>query len=180
MAGKWSRYADKFGLDIGAFFNKSIRRALKVGVQALVANTVHDSSRAAFHWVVIPSGGNVRPGAWREMTFNPAYGHPPVGRRGDKGANKGETVAFVTEREFDRAIDATVRAPQPATRFVFSNSTPDAYDDRKGEFDPETRRRGDMYRVNAKLERAKEAAEARMQTSFSGAIQRGELRKRPL
>ncbi len=172
MAGKWSRYADRFGLDIGAFFNKSIRRALKAGVQALVANTVHDSSRAAFHWVVLPSGGAVRPGAWREMTFNPAYGHPPVGSRGDKGANKDEAVTFVTQREFDRAIDTTVRGRQPATRFLFENATPDQTDD--------TRNPKRSYRANANLAGAQEAAESRMQTSFSGAIQRGELRKRPL
>lgn len=175
---KWQRYADNVGLWIGEHFNDVMRRTLDKGITTLVAHTQHDSSRAASHWVVIPNRGRVSPGAWREMTFSPAYGRPPVGQRGDKGKNASAAVGFVRDREMRRSVNATVAGRKPATVFHFSNSTPHDYQDGADSY--ESRPGEKSYRANAKLEEAKNAALGRMAAAFNAEHARGNVRKRPL
>lgn len=179
---RWQRYADNMGLWIGEHFNSVMRRTLEKGITTLVENTQHDSSRAASHWVVIPNRGKVNPGAWREMTFNPAFGVPPVGRPGDRGRNAPAAIQHVVGREMRRSVRATIdgRSGQ-ATVFHFSNSTPHDYDDAGGGYlDDDTPRTGNSYRENAKLEQARDAALGRMSAEFNAQMARGNVRKKPL
>jgi len=177
---KWQAYADRMGLWTGDFLNETVKASLKAGIQALVRNTVHDSSRAASHWVVIPNKGRVSPGAWKQMTFQPAHGVPPVGRPGDKGKNLPIVLKDVTDREMRRSVNKAVSGRKPATTFLFHNVTPTAYNDTTGEYDSDSVRSGDNYRKNAKLEEAKQAALDAMYDKFRKQWERGNTRKIPL
>lgn len=170
---KFQAWADRTGMDLGMFFNRNIRETLKVGVETVVANTVHDSSRAASHWLVIPNRGKVNPSAWREMTFQPAHGVAPVGRIGDKGKNRGQAIQAVTSRETSRSIKKAVSGRTPATKFVFQNNIPGQWDDQNQSRDAKN---DQNYRINAGLKEAKEAAESAMQTKFTRLVAAGKVR----
>lgn len=173
----WQDYADKVGMNLAELFNENIRETVKVGVRAVVTNTVQDSGRAAFHWVVIPNRGRVNPGSWKELKFNPAYGVSPVGRPGDKGKNSGAVIQAVVSRESRRAIDATVKGRSgQATSFVFQSNVPARQvDDHWGR--PAD---ADNYRKAAKLKEAKEAALSQMKAKWDRQIALGRTRKNPV
>lgn len=173
---KWNRYAEQFGYDLSAVFNDSIRATIKVGIRALVYNTVQDSGRAAYHWVVIPNKGG-QPGRWSQLKFNPAYNHGPVGKPGDAGKNQQAVIKAVIDRETSRAVDAVVKGRKgQATKFVFQSNIPAEQVDREWGR-PEVR---ENYRKAAKLKEAKEAALSQMQSKFQKEIAKGNTRKRPL
>ena len=173
---RWQAYADKVGVDLSELLNQGIRETLKVGVRAVAANTVQDSGRAAAHWVVIPNRGSVNPGSWKEMTFNPAYGRPPVGHPGDKGRNESSVIQAVVSRESRRAIDATVKGRKgQATAFQFQSNVPSQVNDPHwGANNPSN------YRRNAELKEAKEVALTQMEAKWKRQIALGNQRKRPV
>ena len=173
----WQDYADNVGMSLAELFNENIRETVKVGVRAVVTNTVQDSGRAAYHWVVIPNRGRVNPSSWKELKFNPAYGVPPVGRPGDKGKNSGAVINAVIGRESRRAIDATVKGRSgQATSFVFQSNVP------ARQVDDHWGRPGDAenYRKAAKLKEAKEAALSQMKAKWDRQIALGRTRKNPV
>lgn len=170
---KWQAYAERTGTDMGEFFNRNIRETLKVGIEALVKNTVHDSSRAANHWVIIPNKGKVNPGSWKEMTFQPTHGVSPVGRIGDGGTNRGLTIKAVTSRETHRSINKAVAGREPASVFRFQNNIPGQYNDQDG---GKAAANGQNYRLNAGLSEARAAAESVMQVKFNSLIAAGKVR----
>lgn len=181
MAGRWGRYADRTGVWIGDLLNKTMKETLKVGVHTLVANTHMDSGRAASHWVVIPNRGNVRPGSWKQMTFNPAHGSAPVGKPGDGGRGRDKVIKAVVQREWNRSIDKVVRGARgkQATVFEFHSSVPPYYDDALGE-EVGDNEGGKSYWENAKLIEAKQAALDRMAMKFNALMAAGQARKNPL
>lgn len=192
--GKWHSYANRTGLWIGDLLNKHMRETLKVGVHTLVENTHMDSGRAASHWVVIPNRGNVSPGSWKQMKFNPAYNRPPVGAPGDNGKGRNEVIQAVVKREWNRSIDKVVRGSRgkQATAFEFHSSVPPYFDDSAGEESgpeesgwhreepPFGMAMKNSYWENAKLLEAKEAALARMAQKFNALMAAGNARKNPL
>ena len=150
---RWQAYTERMGADLSDLFNRNIRETVKAGVRALVANTQHDSSRAAYHWVVIPNKGSVNPGSWKQMTFDPMYHRPPVGGPGDKGKNKQMVIREVVQRESSRAIDKTVKGRKgQASVFTFQNNVPGQLNDLKGT--RELPASGENYRKQAKLKEA--------------------------
>lgn len=172
--GRWHQMADRHGEWLGSLFNENIRETLKVGVRTLIRNTAMDTGRAAAHWMVIPNKGG-SPGSYAQMRFpNPDYGDKPLGKRGSKGRNRAVIVKAVVEREWSRAINKQVRGRNPATRFLFESSVPDAWDDSEKDIG------GDMssgsYRVNAKLAEAEAAAKARMDAKFVALMEAGRYR----
>lgn len=176
---KWQAYADKMGADMSSLLNENIRETVKAGVRAVVTNTVQDSGRAAFHWVVIPNRGSVNPSQWNEMTFNPVYHRPPIGGPGTRGRNAQAVINAVVSRESRRAIDATVKGRSgQATSFLFQSNVP-------GQWNDVTQRReqpsnGENYRHNAELAQAKSAALSQMQARWARQAALGNLRKRPV
>lgn len=174
---QWQAYADRLGADLSELFNENIRETVKAGIRAVAVNTVQDSGRAAFHWVVIPNRGRVNPGAWKELTFNPAYGRPPIGRIGDQGRNSQQVIEAVVSRESRRAIDATVKGRQgQATSFLFQSNVPGKQTDPEwGRPDPESN-----YRINAGLKEAKEAGLTQMRARWEQQLAKGNVRKRPV
>jgi hypothetical protein len=185
MAGKWQRYAERNGIWMGEHLNRTIQRSLRVGLEALVTQTQHDSSRAAFHWVLIPSAGNVRPGAWGQSRFRPQFGIPPVGQPGDRGAGSPTVVAEVVGREMRRAVMPTVKGRQPATRFAFYNAIPEHWDDNQQVADRPVwadryPQKYKSYRENAQLEAAQMAAYAAMESVWANAFARDAVRRIPL
>lgn len=169
---KFQSLAEETGIDLGQFFNRNIRETLKAGIEALVKNTHHDSSRAATHWLVIPNKGNFNYGQWKYMKFEPAHGVKPVGRIGDKGVNRAAAIKAVTSRETARAINKAVSGRNPATKFVFHNATPESYDDRLGKEGGS----GTNYQENARLEDARKAAESVMKNKFERLVTAGKVR----
>lgn len=184
MAGKWQKYADSQGLWLGQLLNRNMREVLKIGVNTLVANTQMDSGRAAAHWVVIPNRGKVRPGAWKQMKFDPVYGRPPVGKPGDKKTEsgaEGEVIKAVVSREWNRAISKAISGRNPATGFAFHSSIPPFFDDSQGvETGPSETPGIDSYWENAHLEEAKEAALSKMTQKFNALMAAARSRKNPL
>lgn len=61
-------------------------------------HTVHDSSNAAYNWHV-----TILPGRFEAPEF--AYGHWPVGQRGDAGANSRQAMQALSMR-FNKAAEA--------------------------------------------------------------------------
>jgi hypothetical protein len=174
---QWQSYAERVGLDLSELLNRNIRETLKVGVRAVVTNTVQDSGRAAFHWVIIPNRGAVNPGKWSEMTFNPTYYRPPIGGPGDKGKNRTAVIQAVISRETRKTIDATVKGRTgQATVFQFQSNVPSQ------QVDAEWGRPGSRsnYRLNAELAKAKEAALTQMKVKWEQQIAAGNQRKRPV
>lgn len=179
VRNRWQQAANEFGLGLEDLFNSGIRDTVKTGLRALVANTQHDSSRAANHWVVVPNRGNKNPGQWAQSTFNPVYGQPPVGKPGDKGANRQATIESVMQRESRRSIDATVKGRSgQATAFIFVSSVPETWNDIEGNETPPGNEQ--RYRENARLEEAKLAAETQMQSKWLQFVEKGKYRKTPL
>lgn len=174
---KWEKYVDQFGLDLSMMFNRTIRETLKSGVRALVANTHHDSSRAANHWVVIPNRGKINRGSWKEMTFNPTYRQFPVGKIGDQGKNRQQTIDHVVERESRRSIDRTVRGRTgQASVFVFQSRVPAVWNDIEQDETPQDH--VDNYRRNAQLVEAKKVAMTQMRAKLIQQVALQNVRKK--
>lgn len=185
MAGKWQKYAERNGIWMGEHLNRTIQRALSAGLQALVLHTQHDSSRAAYHWILVPNAAGVRPGSWAQSKFRPAFGVPPVGHPGDLGSNKQSVISEVVSREMRRTVDRTVKGRKPATRFVFFNAIPEHWDDETQTAQSPVwadkypgKYKG--YQENAELDQARLAAYAAMEGVWDRAFARGAIRKIPL
>lgn len=176
---KWQAAAEEFGLGLEDLLNSGIRDTVTTGLRALVANTKHDSSRAANHWVVVANRGSKNPDQWKEMKFNPAYGVSPVGRPGDKGANQTATINSVIRRETARSIKPTVRGRSgQATSFIFVSSVPDKWNDLTAS--PTLPHNEEQYRLNANLEDAKAAAQSQMEAKWLQFVASGKYRKTPV
>lgn len=170
--GRFTRYAEAFGAEVGIFFNKAIEATLKSGLKVAIMSTKHDSSLAAYHWMVVPKGGQFRPGNRSVAQFKDLRGVAPVGERGAKGANKKAVRDAVMRREIHSAITRAVKAKIPV--FALYNDTPRFTDDVDPE-DPDAQ----SYRQNARIDTALRDAYQFMNTKFDSYIIRGQMRKVP-
>lgn len=170
--GKFTRYAEAFGGEVGLFFNRGIATTLRTGIQVAVMATKQDSSLAAYHWMVVPKGGQFRPGNRRISKFQYVRGRPPVGEKGDKGKNREAVKKHVTNRELEKVIRRAVKAKVPV--YAFYNDTPQFTDD----VDPDDAS-ASSYRSNAKIDQAMKQAYSEMNDKFKAYIARGNIRKNP-
>lgn len=156
--GKFERQAYNQMLGMTAFFNRSVQKALKAGIEAAVKTTKHDSSNAAAHWQVAgANGARSRPGqrgfgVFKDRRQTPTREKtPPIGKRRDYGANFSETLKFVSAKERSDVIEKLASGRTPETKYYFYHG---AFEGRSafgaGELD--------TYIVNANLEEAGRAA----------------------
>lgn len=165
--GKFADQTATLSLDIGALFNRAIRRALLAGLTMAVHSTHHDSSNAAAHWLIAAKGRS-RPGSrtWgklrdlRGTSTRPAT--PPVGKRRSYGMNEIATVKFVRDRELREVVEKLVAGRHPETIFYFYNA-----------LDPNS-----DYGQNAEISAAAAAAVEEVSRQFNNAIESGQVRKR--
>lgn len=170
--GRFTRYAESFGGEVGLFFNRAIASTLKTGLKVAVLATKHDSSLAAYHWMVVPKGGQFRPGNRRLSKFHYVYGQSPVGQKGDKGRHKKAVRDYVLSRELHKVIDRAVKAQVPV--YAFYNATPQFTEDTEAD-----RPGADSYRSNAKIDTAMKQAYSEMNDKFNALMIRGQVRQRP-
>lgn len=76
-------YAQRVAAAIQEVPRRLLREAALWAYRAVLIETVHDSSQAAYNWVLAPSEGPTA----AAIRFRPMRGRSPVGRRGDDGAN---------------------------------------------------------------------------------------------
>lgn len=169
MAGKFSKATERYSADLGELFNRSIRQGLLSGLAMAVRSTIHDSSNAAAHWL-IAARGKSRPasrrfGQIRDLRATLKGGeHPPIGRRGDHGANAVATERFVRERELKDVIDKLVTGRRPATIFyLYHPLHPDWH-----------------YYENAGIDAAGSAGLAEITRVIQNRLAAGQARKNPL
>lgn len=168
MAGKFSRQADQFTLYIGELFNRSMRKALRNGLETAVRETKHDSSNAGYHWLL--AAKQSRPASrkegqlkdLRETKDRPRT--PPVGKRRAGGAHKEETVTFVLNRETEKTLGKYLAGRRPAALWSFYTSVGT----------------NEIYAENAQVEAAGTAAVAKVVEVMEAEIKKGNARKRPL
>lgn len=169
MAGKFSKQAEQFNLDLGLLFSRSIRMALLAGLVMAVRTTKHDSSNAAAHWLLAARSSRSRPGQrkWgklRDLRERAGISNPPVGKRDSKGKNAALTERFVRDRELKEVLDKLVSGRRPETVFYFFNAIPADW----------------HYGENANIEEAGAAAMAEVRRVFDMRIAAGQARKKPL
>lgn len=169
--GKFTRYCDAFGGGVGIFFNRAIERTLKSGIKVAAMETKHDSSLAAYHWMVVPKGKGFNPGGRKLSKFQYIHGHRPVGKKGDKGSHRTEVINWVVNREMDKVIRRAVKNKIPV--YAFYNATPSAEEGQ----DLDSPNDGN-YRSNALIDEAMNNAYNEMNSKFNAQIQRGRVRKR--
>lgn len=169
MAGKFSKAAEQFNIDLGELFNRAIRMALLAGLAMAVRTTKHDSSNAAVHWLVAARGKS-RPGGrkygrirdLRGTTTRPSV--HPVGKRRDGGKNAALAERFVRNRELREVIEKLVAGRRPETVFYFYHA-----------LEP-----GEEYAENANIEDAGKAALAETLRVMQNRIAAGQARKNPI
>lgn len=130
--GKFKRQADLMIEDIYGLFNRALRLSLRAAVRAAVDATHHDSSNAAYHWLIgerqysRPASrreGLVRDlrarkgGRWTlagKSAARPGVG--TVGAKGDAGRRAYATQIHVVRRESE-VIDKYVMGRSPSRQF---------------------------------------------------------------
>lgn len=155
--GKFSSEAKEVVLGMEAFFNRSVQKALKAGIEAAVKATHHDSSNAAAHWQVAGANG-ARSRPWQRGfgVFKDRRGtstrspQPPVGYRRSNGAFANATLRYVSEKEKSEVIQKLASGRTPETKFYFYHPAFDG----KSEIEAEL----EAYKERAKLEDAGKAA----------------------
>lgn len=128
--GKFALQAQRIQLDVDRLTNRALRMSLREAVRVAVANTKHDSSNAAVHWM-IAEGSASRPGSrsygtvkdLRE-TLKGGKLHPLVGNRRDAGSNRGEAIRGVVEREDAEVIRRYVRGRKRSNNFYLYHGLP--------------------------------------------------------
>ena len=179
--GKFAKQADLVVADLSRLFNRNIRLSLRAGIAAAINNTVHDSSNAAYHWMVAEASksrpGNRREGTLRDLRQTKGVRGParpktgPVGFRGDAGSHRYETLNYVRSRETANVIDKYVVGRTPSGKFYFYNpllmggASPD-YPSQDME----------EYQFNADVEFAGEEAVAATIAAFERYASKGKLR----
>lgn len=160
--GKFLREAKANALGMEAFFNRSVQKALKAGIEAAVKNTYHDSSNAAAHWQVAGANG-ARSRPWQRGfgVFKDRRGTPtrspqlPIGYQKDNGEVAGAVLKYVSAKEQSEVIQKLVSGRTPETKFYFYHAAFDG----KSEVGPEL----EAYKERADL---KEAGKAAVQATF--------------
>ena len=156
--GKFLREAKANALGMEAFFNRSVQKALKAGIEAAVKTTTHDSSNAAAHWQVAgANGARSRPRQRGFGVFKDRRGTTtrapqlPIGYRGDEGSVSGAVLKYVVTKEQGEVIEKLASGRFPETRFYFYHAAFDG----KAEFGESDLER---HKDNANLQAAGEAA----------------------
>lgn len=126
---QFTKEMSKLGDYLNQLFNRSIQAGLLRGLDTAVAETKHDSSQAAAHWMLAGADGrSSRP--WQrklgKLTYlrGTAVRAPiaPVGYRGDSGSHTSETIKFVHQRELNEVIKQLVAGRRPEFRFYLYNA----------------------------------------------------------
>lgn len=156
--GKFLREAQQRALGMEAFFNRSVQKALRAGIEAAVKSTRHDSSNAAAHWQVAgANGARSRPKQRGFGVFKDRRGTAtrtpqlPIGYRGDEGAVSNATLQYVVAKEKAEVIEKLATGRFPETKFYFYHAAFDG----KSEIGGEDLER---YKDNAELMQAGNAA----------------------
>ncbi len=104
---------------------EALAAALKTAVDVVLEETLQDSGNAAFHWEII----NIRKKDQTVLGENASRdlrGSPPVGNRGDKGANRAAVIAAVKRRAYDR-IEKLVFEQHSVSVTLYNPITPERY-----------------------------------------------------
>lgn len=130
--GKFTNYAESFGVNMEAVFNRAITRTVEAGFKTLLQTTIADSGRSLYHWNLIPGNkSGLSPGARRIAKFDfEVRGKGVVGNRGDKGASRRSIEQHVLTREINQVLRRGLAGGRQAvgrgtTTFAFYNPTPD-------------------------------------------------------
>lgn len=183
--GKFKRQADLLIADIYGLYNRSLRLALRAAVRAAVDATKHDSSNAAYHWMIgerqysRPASrreGLVRDlrarkgGRWTLQGRSSARpGSGTVGAKGDAGRRAYATQIAVVRRESE-VIDKYVVGRSPSREFYLYHGLIDG------------RLEGgasgaEVYKNRANIEAAGEAGRAAFKAAMERYMSEGQVRK---
>lgn len=123
--GRFQEYMGMFAANLEELNNQAIQRAVSYGFRALMDSTKMDSGQAAYYWQVITEGSGVGRTASGPLTFTDRRGQPPIGNRGDHGANR-KALTQLRRSEIDSFIKKRVSGRNPDTKFYFKNPIFDA------------------------------------------------------
>jgi hypothetical protein len=160
--GKFGQFTAAYADGIEQLINRAMRRGLLKGLEAAVENTTHDSSNAAYHWLLAASRS--RPGMRAEGQLTDRRGIAPVGKRGDKGQRRHAVASAVRQRETQKVLDKFLVGRKPDAKWGFYNAV----------LSDET------YAGNANIEEAGEAALEAVALAIEDEITKGNARRRPL
>lgn len=176
--GKFRNQMREFSADISQLLNRNMQRALRAGIAEAVRKTRHDSSNAAYHWMVVPDGPAPRRAytSIRDLRQTKGVRGPQrrrsgtVGLRGAGGANKGATIGHVRRREDEVVIRRAISGRKPPGKFHFYHALLSM---------KSAMPTGDLeqYRKNADIEAAGEAAVAATLEAFKRYMAQGKVRK---
>lgn len=180
--GKYSSKADLMAENISAVFNRAMRLSLRAGIAAAVNATVHDSSNAAYHWMVAAVGksrpasrtlGNLRDLRYTKGVIGEARPKQgTVGLNGAGGRNKNATINAVRTRETVEVINRVIAGRNPPGRFYLYNAL---YERRSVEY---TEKELKAYAINTRIDKAGEAGVKAISEAFDRYLKNGMMRKR--
>lgn len=182
--GKFSRDAEILVQDMGRVFNQALRRSLAAAVRAAAENTNHDSSNAAYHWL-IGEKTKSRPASRRLGTVRDLRGRVggkktrqgsskkrrpkgTVGYRGDGGRNRYKTNNAVVSRG-KVIIEKYVSGRDPSREFVLYHGLLDGK--------TEDGINAGKYRDNANIDEAAKAGAEAFYEHMNRALRAGLFRK---
>ena len=118
--GRFTDYTNMFAANLSELNNQAIQRAISQGFRALMDSTKMDSGQAAFYWQIVTEGSGVGRTASGPLEFKERRGVAPVGKRGDKGANR-KQLTQLRRGEINSFIKKRVSGRSPDTKFYFKN-----------------------------------------------------------
>lgn len=149
VAKKNSEYAGMINAALMEVHREVSRQAIKQTFFAVVKDSWHDSSNAAFNWQVLTANGS-------KKKYHSYFGIDPVGSKGDKRSEKGkmadiEIVAAEKLMQYKDVIDKLLNGNKNVGYIKFYNAV-DAYRDNNNEKDvffPFADKTNKMYFRNA-------------------------------
>lgn len=180
MAGKFTNYAENFGVNMEQILNRAILRTVEKGLKMMLASEeLHaNTGRSLYHWIIIPGeGSGQRPGSRRLANFDwEVRGNGIVPERTGRGtttlndASRRRIEQHVLTREVNqvlrRGLKGSKLAKGKGTRtFAFYNATPTEKTENDG---PNQK----PYAVYANTQEAQRAAIDVMRAELAGMLAR--------
>ena len=174
MAGKFTNYAEKYGANLEAIFNRAISRTVQSGLKTLLSSTTVDSGRSLYHWNLIPGNkSGLSPGGRRIANMDyEVRGNGVVGKRGDKGSRRKEIELHVLTREVNQVLRRGLAGGKSAigkgtTTFAFYNPAPTTIGEGQNDANNKT-----SYAEAANLAQAQENAVTQMKNDLDRMLTR--------
>lgn len=126
--GRFTEYANSFGMQLEEMNNQAMRRALEQGFKTLLASTKMDSGRAAYHWQFVTAGADGVKHVQGSLAYRAdVRGHSPVGSKGSGGSSR-DAITSLRRAEVGSFIRRRVSGRNPDTQFYYYNPVFDLSD----------------------------------------------------